>query len=80
MIKNSTTVDHEIALTEYDVSVFRPEIRKRLEPFLGDPASETYNVTLHNFIRDTSGYRDINRIGEIFISTKRLCWLCMFAD
>ena len=80
LIKSSTTVDLEIFSIEYDVSVFQLEIRRRLEHFLGDSASETYNATLHNFIRDTSGYRDINRLGEVWSSTERLCWLCMFAE
>ena len=57
VIKNSSTVDLDIAAIEYDICFFRLKVRKRLGLFLGDPASETYDATLHNYIRGTSWYR-----------------------
>ena len=80
LIKNCSLVDLEIALIEYGISLFRLEIRRRIGPFLGGPTSETYNATLHNYIRHASGYRDINRVGEVYLPIEQLCWLCLFAE
>ena len=80
LIKNSSTADLDIAAVGYDISFSRLKVRKRLGPFLGDPASEMYDATLHNYIRDAPGCRYRDRIDEVYLSTERMCWLCLFAE
>ena len=81
LIQNSSDVDIDIATAEYDIIRFRLKIWDRRDPFLGGGAdSETYNVDLHNYIRDTSGYHNIGRVDEVYRPIERLCWLCLFAE
>ena len=80
LIKNSSTVDLDIAEIEYDTYFFRLKIRSRLSPFLGDLTSEAYNCEVHLYIRDAAGDRDPDEVDEVFRSVERLCWLCIFAE
>ena len=82
LIKSSGAVDLEISKIEYDLSLFRLEVRNRCSPFLGELTLtvDTYKCGLSMFIRDAGADRQSREVDEIHRSIERMCWHCIFAE